>query len=505
VSSSNRPLIQRRTLDRFSPEMMAYFRAQQELWRAGRVRLEDYFDDELGAWYAQPLASKVIHDKASFFASVGYRPSLPACMFHGSTAKVRVFSGGARAGKSLAAAMELCPILMSPGTNTWLVGPEYDQCVKEFSYVLAHTVEHPVVGPMLKPFVERVSNKPHQGDMAIEMNWGDAGRGFLRVKSSQRMTSLLSEELDAVCVVEAAEVKELAWKRYLMPRLITRQGIAIFPSSPSGMGWLAELYRKGRDDEPGFFSVNADTRMNPTVNLSEVEFFGRDMTDEDFAEQIEGRPMPKHGLVYPTFTREIHVDTWRTTWPEKSWRRGRAIDFGYTDPFVVLWIAEDEDRRLYVYREFYRRKMLMADVVREIAKVEGWETESTGTGGAGIRLAGEPTRDPIHGATYADWAASGRAELRAMGISTRKADKDILGGIRTVAGMLRVRGDGRPRLHISPACSNLIREFGVYQWDRRAEKPKEGHDDHALDALRYYAHTTQPAGRAAVTVRVLDF
>lgn len=474
---------------RLSPQKRAYFDAIRSAWERKAFKLEDFATrgpDGRFLWYPEPLNSKVLAPKDRLYRTIGYRPSLPACMFHASTARIKVYSGGARAGKSLAGAMEILPILMTPGTNTWLVGPEYDQCQKEFDYLVTNSIHHPELGPLCAPFLKRYTNHPQRGDMEIRLSWGDAGESWVKVKTAQREQSLLSEELDCVLVVEAAEVKERVWSRFLSMRLMTRKGIAIFPSSPKGLGWLSDLYQRGLSGKAGYFAINADSRMNPTLDPAEVEFMAENLTDEDWREQIEGRPTPRFGSVYRGFSYDTHVASWNPEWPKPTWKRGRAIDFGYKDPCCILWAAEDEDRRVYIYREFYEKGRLPSDMVQFIANVEGWRTEIGST--KKLMLRGPPKFERMNHVTIADWDAAGRAELIAAGIATMKADKDIERGVRAVAQAMRVQNDRRPRLYIHPNCVNLIRELQAYEWDERGEKPKAG-SDHALDALRYWIAT----------------
>lgn len=481
--------------ERFSKEKRAIFEEHARAWAAGEFSLMDFAqrgpDGEI-AWYPQELNRKLTLDKAKVFEAIGYRPSLPACHFHASRARFKVFSGGARAGKSKAGAYEFVPLILTPGMNLWIVGPEYEQCVKEFEYVLGATIEHPVIGKAFAKYVERVGNRPHGGDMEIRMDFGDGRRSFLKVKTAQRMQSLLSEELDAVMVVEASEIPERAWSRMLKMRLATRHGMAIFPSSPSGMGWVAQLYQRGMDGEREHFAVNADSRMNPTQDLNEIELLASDLSDEDWNEQIEGRPMPRHGLVFPDFRHEIHVASWQKDWPKPSWLRGRAIDFGYSDPACILWIAQDEDKRFYVYREWYQTKRLVSDMIREIGRAEGWDVEMSGNGRALLR--GRPKIETVRGYTVTDWDAAGRAELGMAGIPIRMADKDIMEGVRSLARSFRRQGDGRPRVYIHPSCVNLIRELQKYAWDGNKDEPSKQQSDHAIDPLRYYVHTLDPKG-----------
>lgn len=485
---------------RHPPELVRYFVDHRRRWELGQIRLEKFVRgwvvDERGRrpqWYAGKLGERVIVDKAMLFEQLGYRPSEPACHAHASLAKIRVFSGGARAGKSRWAGYEMLPILLTPDARIWIVAPEYEQARKEFEYI-ANAVETDEIrkhwGPMLK--AGRIRNSPQQGDMTIELRWGSGvGESFVRVKSAKIKDSLLSEELDCICVVEASVVPDGIWSRQLQMRLTTRGGIAIFPSTPDGLGWYNELYQAGMRGDRGCFAINADSRMNPTMSLEEVAFWTdpKRMSDEDFEEQVRGRPTPKHGLVYKAFDAELHSRSWRPEWPLPSWRRGRAFDFGYQDPYVVLWIARDGDGRFYVYREFYRRHVLTADVVRHIAEVEGWDIEER-DGGRVALAGGSARREHIGLASLSDWDASERADLAKCGIRTRRANKDVLPGVRSVVENLRLQGDGRPRIYVHPRCTNLLGELGSYQWGKNSEPVDK--NNHALDALRYFVHTLSP-------------
>lgn len=81
-------------------------------------------------------------------------------------------------------------------------------------------------------------------------------------------------------------------------------------------------------------------------------------------------------------------------------------------------------------------------------------------------------------------AASFIAALRREGLPVRRADNDVLTGIRTTADMLR-----NGRLVICRDCPDAIREFSLYQWDMGApgrDAPIK-RDDHAMDDIRYFA------------------
>lgn len=82
-------------------------------------------------------------------------------------------------------------------------------------------------------------------------------------------------------------------------------------------------------------------------------------------------------------------------------------------------------------------------------------------------------------------AASFIAALRKKGFHVRKANNDVLDGIRATATMLK---SGAIKIHRS--CVSSIREFGVYAWDDKSSVDKVIKDnDHAMDDIRYFVYT----------------
>ena len=86
--------------------------------------------------------------------------------------------------------------------------------------------------------------------------------------------------------------------------------------------------------------------------------------------------------------------------------------------------------------------------------------------------------------------AQDQAELKACGVHTRNAQKDVILGIQRTKARLKVQPDGWPRLMVSERCVNTIREFNSYRWqeskESRNDKEEPNKDeDHAMDACRY--------------------
>lgn len=487
--------------ERHPPELLGYFLDHAEDWRAGRIRLEDHCERYKGGkggvlvpqWYPDPLDDRVLVDKAELFERLEYRPALPSCVAHASLARIRILSGGARYGKSRWAGFEALPLLLTPGFIVWIVAPDYSLGEKEFRYIL-EAIRSPVIRDDFGEMIDagRVRNNVKGGDMNIRLEWGDAGFSEVIVKSARNKESLLGEAVDMVILAEAGQLPKDVWSRYLQPRLMNTDGVALFPSSPQGTDWFDGIAKKGLAGTKGFFTVNADTRMNPTLNLGTVvELSSPDqMDDGDFAEQIRGIGVPKHGLIHGGFDRVLHVDSWDDEWPKPGWRRGRVFDFGFRDPYVVLWFARDEDGRFYFYREFYRRGVLTDEVVAAIGKAEGWSTSRDELTGK-VSLIGAPRRERMTIVSIADWDAAEVESLRRRNITSRMATKAVEDGLKSVARALKLQRDGRPRIFVSPRCVNAIREFGSYEWGAHGS-PKDGQDDHAMDAIRYAVHTLDP-------------
>ncbi len=172
-----------------------------------------------------------------------------------------------------------------------------------------------------------------------------------------------------------------------------------------------------------------------------------------------------------------------------EWPRYLAIDFGFTNPFVCLWFAQDGDGRLYCYREIYRTKRLVEDHAKQIKELSKW---------------GKDGGDPLPRQVICDWDAEDRETFtRHTGLYTINAHKTVSDGIQAVASRLRPAGDGRARFMYfrdalverdrelvqakKPTCG--IEEFDSYVWDtrqgvKRGEAPLK-ENDHAMDALRY--------------------
>ena len=197
---------------------------------------------------------------------------------------------------------------------------------------------------------------------------------------------------------------------------------------------------------------------------------------------LNGEWCSNEGAVYEMFDQDAHCFD---ALPEGSgeWRRIRAIDFGFTNPFVCLWGAVDGDGRVWVYRELYRTKTQVVDLADMILAAERGDFSTVA--------------DPED--------AEARSILNGKGVGNNPAFNDVSSGIQAVQKRFAIAGDGRPRLFIARTCVNTINELYEYRWEEQREgrdadeRPVKAHD-HAMDALRYLVMEADRPTTYAVTV-----
>lgn len=180
----------------------------------------------------------------------------------------------------------------------------------------------------------------------------------------------------------------------------------------------------------------------------------------------EGEFGSSEGLVYQIEDDKHIVDDFEIT---DSWERGRAIDFGFTHPFVCLWTAKDPTNEvIYVYKEWVMSGLTVRQHANKIKELSGSERYKF---------------------TVADHDAEDRATLRENQIETIPANKSVLAGIDTVTDLLYNNSDRRPRLKIFRSCVKTINGFYSYRWKNPGISQKDREvvkeDDDEMDALRY--------------------
>ena len=207
------------------------------------------------------------------------------------------------------------------------------------------------------------------------------------------------------------------------------------------------------------------------------------------AEMLCKRPSLEN-VVFDEFDPAVHV---RTVDYDRNLPLYRALDFGFVNPFVCLWIQVDQDGTVRVIDEYVRTRATIDVHAAEISqRMPGGEQRVAAT-----------FCDPGGASTNDVTGTSVIRELRTLGVVARYRRSSILEGIELIRRAIRA-GDGKSRLVISPRCQRLIEAMQCYHYPEAgttaSELPlKDGLYDHPIDALRYffvnYNHNSKTASR----------
>lgn len=168
-----------------------------------------------------------------------------------------------------------------------------------------------------------------------------------------------------------------------------------------------------------------------------------------------------------------------------SWRRLCGIDYGWTAPWVVLWMAVDNDGRIWLYREITATQVVEKEQGKRILDAEA-PGENVTTRAA----------DP------AMWARTGEAlsvasQYASVGCRLVPGQNDRLIGKQRIhthlsegPACLHHRGMGWetcPKLHVlEGTCPELVRTLPSLPYDpKHPEDVDTNAEDHHYDALRY--------------------
>ena len=216
---------------------------------------------------------------------------------------------------------------------------------------------------------------------------------------------------------------------------------------------------------------------------------------------VLGKWVGAEGVVYDCFDPSKHIiEEFEIP---GDWSRYRTIDFGYTNPFACLWIAQHPDmdddpgnqctcplpnhKGFVVYREIYMSGRVVEDHAWDINRL---------------------TKEYI-GATFTDWNAEGRAVLELNGIPTTQAEKAISSGIQMLYNLIasdmmfffkdavrlverdETLKDEKSRKRPQSTTEEMFsyKYLAKQNKERNDREEPQDRDNHGLDALRYLAYS----------------
>jgi hypothetical protein len=312
--------------------------------------------------------------KDLYFAETGYIPHKGQIPVHYDNHRHRVLTNGRRWGKTFLGGKEAEPTAFVKNRRGepqmgWIIGPNYLDCEKEFR-VVYDTFKKLGIDTVSTKFLKNVEN----GNMHIHTNWGFD----LECRSAQHPESLVGEGLDFVLLVEAGRLTRKTFTEYVRPALSDKRGWSLTTGVPElavDTALLYWAYKKGLEHMtkpwrswrmPSWTNnfVFPGGRRDPEILEAED-----DLTKDEFARQYEGKFVDRVGRVMAEWDDELHLKriVYNPDWPLYA-----AVDYGFTNFFVWLWIQVDEFQNVYVLGEHYIKEMDTERIAKEVLKDHPW-------------------------------------------------------------------------------------------------------------------------------------
>jgi len=157
------------------------------------------------------------------------------------------------------------------------------------------------------------------------------------------------------------------------------------------------------------------------------------------------------------------------------WTHIRCIDWGYTKPACVLWIAFAPHGETYIYKELVVTKTSDVELAKKILEMTGKQKINY--------TVADPSMWSI---TQYERGESVAYRMTASGVTLIKGDNNRIAGWNLIHTYLHFTKEVEPVLHIFNTCTYLIETIPGMIHDQNKPEDIDTHgDDHGVDAMRY--------------------
>lgn len=371
-----------------------------------------------------------------------------------------VFQAGAGAGKTFTGCFwSIVKAITMPGSRGLITSPSHPQ------------MEQSVIPHFLDMGHQTRLNRHWRWNRTMNtIRFWNGSLIFLR--SADNPESLLGADVAWAWGDEVALWKRNAW-RYFIGRVRQpgyKQQIAV-TMTPKGRNWT---YKE--------LSTSNDTRRVIKARTKDNLFLGQEYLDHlsesygvgtlFYEQEAGGEYVSYEGLIYDIFDHERHIKVM----PNRIEfdRVIAGIDWGWSNPFVILVVGVTKDGDYWLFHEVYESHKTPDEQIATAIDLQNKYNIET---------------------FYADPSEPGTIEsMRRAGVNCVPAINEVVPGIATVNGMLK-----NERMYVAKdTCQFLTKELEEYKWkqdnqgDPKPDQPDKVYD-HAMDALRYVAHSEKNA------------
>ncbi len=439
------------------------------------------------------LADLLDPPKPDVFNALGYTPSARQQLFHDATEFDVLYGGAAGGGKTVALLMEgLRACIRHPGIRVGAFRRTYPELEES---LLAELANYGFASELGASWNGSKYNLQFANGSLLMFRYAETLQDATRRQGGQYQLLLFDERNLTPPDVIAFLESRLRSGRADLPVLGVRSG-----TNPGGPGHGASKLRYV--DATNYGAHPYEDARGRTVRFIPSKASDNPHLNPEYTRDLDALPPQMRaafkdgswttfeGQYFTEWNHDLHVVPWFQ--PPDIWRKYAGIDYGYANPWAVVWAAVDGDGRIWCYREMYQTGVGETEQAQQI-----FTAESTS------EPRGEQSRE--WGVTrFADpamWAKTGDAPSPAQAyaenhVTLIRAINDRVPGWARLRYQLsnmnacpihRKQGLALcPRLHVMDVCANLIRTLPNLVHDlRRPEDVDTRGEDHAPDALRY--------------------
>ena len=293
-------------------------------------------------------------------------------------------------------------------------------------------------------------------------------------------------EYDFICIEELTHWEEDHFKVLKGCLRSPRSNITpnFFASTnPGGIGhawvrrlWVNRNFTENENPEDYAF-ISANVYDNAVLMDSQPDYEKelKDLPEAKREAYLYGNWDVFEGQYYPEFRRDLRVI--EPYYPEMRHLEQRmiAMDYGFSAPSAVLWLAKDTQGDIFVYRELYVTQKTYSQLARLILAVMS------------DKEAIEISKIIVDPAALNKRSGSNSSTLKKDFEKIIKNTKIIAGQNERLDGWMNIRQHLiSNKIKFTKNCKNLIRTLPELIYDKtNVEDCDTNKEDHAPDALRY--------------------
>jgi hypothetical protein len=216
----------------------------------------------------------------------------------------------------------------------------------------------------------------------IKLETQGGGRCLVEFRSADQDPSTFEQaKLTGVWIDE--RLPEVIFNR-LLARIIDRNGFILYSDLPDA-AWHIDRLIEAEPSAGVYFQRFSMNDNRPNLPAGAIEQAALRMTSEEQQMRIHGETTVMEGVIYKEY---VDVVRPAVVWGEdlkrcghlvtpfgipEDWPKWRMIDYGGSAPTACLWTTVAPGDHIYLYREYYERKLSIAENARRIILASGTE------------------------------------------------------------------------------------------------------------------------------------